>query len=72
MRSYEMREYDTLAGALLQCDDASRADMLEADAVLQNTLKVRQRVYGAAHPETRIAETNLRNARADLATSRWA
>ena len=43
------------------------ADLLEAETILQDVVQRRRRVFGPAHPDTRLTETALSQVRAKLA-----
>ena len=47
-----------LAG-VLQVDDATRAELVEAVAILEDVVRRRKRVLGATHPDTRFSEKSL-------------
>ena len=42
-------------------------DLLEAETIMQGVVERRRRVFGRAHPYTRVSEDELSNVRAKLA-----
>ena len=48
-----------LSAGLQDNPDATRADLLEAEAIAEEVTKRRRRVLGATHPDTRFSEKSL-------------
>ena len=55
------------AQSLYQNDGASRSDLTEAVAKLEDLDRRQTRIYGASHPQTDCTRYNLERARAKLA-----
>jgi hypothetical protein len=55
------------AGAIYKDGSASRGDLREAVAVLEDVTRISHRVYGSTHPETLEFEDDLREAKEALA-----
>jgi hypothetical protein len=51
---------------LCRADGAMLDDLREAVTTLEDTIRIRRRVFGGSHPKTEIIERTLRNARAVL------
>ena len=54
------------AAALYSDDSATLDDLREAVTTLEDTERIVRRVFGGAHPTTKVAEKSLQNARAAL------
>ena len=62
-----------LAEVLVSTPERTRDDLLEADAILQDVVQRRRRVFGPpAHPDTRFAEDRLSRMREFFAQLRFA
>ena len=56
-----------LSAALQEDPMATRADLTEAEAILQDLVQTRRRLLGAAHPHTHLSEASLARVRERLA-----
>ena len=54
------------AEVLCRADGATLDDLREAVTTLEDTVRIRRRVFGGSHPKTEIIERTLRNAQAAL------
>ena len=53
--------------ALLDNPERTRDDLLEAEIIMQDVVQRRRRVFGPAHPDTRLADTALSSVHEKLA-----